>query len=446
MIAISNYYRRGNNLSLIPHNFFPIIFLGTSRLVSSISMSSSDPFAPLSEPQAYTPPDFAARLPDPPVSRLFLSSRPTPIHPLVLPDRPAVVSKVLVKRDDHTGGLEMGGNKIRKLDFLLADALSRECGAVVTIGGVMSNHCRATACAARAVGIDPHLVLRTRESETDRLHGLVGNVLFGRLAAASVWTCTPGAYGRFGSHAILKKVAGMMEAERPYIIPVGGSNALGSWGYIEAVDELLHQMENRDMPDYIVLATGSGGTLAGIVVGLLLAEETGRIKYSPQIHAVGVCDNPEYFYKTVTSIITDMGYVSPVTKEDIANRVRRILVVHQGKGRGYAISTSEELNFVKKVAATTGLVLDPVYTGKALHHFLNVVVEQDKKLFEGKTVLYWHTGGGLGVFDKVPELQCWEEGHEESEKSIGKCGGELDVTSPIRKVDMYKDVHPTASS
>jgi len=298
----------------------------------------------------------------------------------------------------------------------------------------MSNHCRASACAARMVGLEPHVILRTREAEADRLHGLVGNVLFERLVGATVWTCTPGSYGRFGSAALTARVAETLRADgtakKPYVIPVGGSNGIGSWGYVEAVAELIDQM-GGNMPEHVVLATGSGGTMAGLVLGIILAEEAGVLERAPTVHAVGVCDDPEYFYNTVSSIVTEMGYVPPEGQE-LMSVLRRTVKVYQGKGRGYGLSTPEELEFVRSVAVRTGLALDPVYTGKALHHFLNVVVKEEKEIFEGKTVLFWHTGGGLGLFDKVGELQRWEK---EDDRNIG---GHLDEVSPIRVVDMYK--------
>ena len=151
-----------------------------------------------------------------------------------------------------TGGTELGGNKVRKLEFLLADALSNnDCDSVVTIGGEQSNHCRATAAASRMVGLEPHLILRTRRA--DAIHnnenedlGWVGNVLFDRMVGSTIYTCTPGEYGRLGSNKLVESVCEHLKTEQklnPYKIPVGGSNAIGTWGYINGVDELMQQIE-----------------------------------------------------------------------------------------------------------------------------------------------------------------------------------------------------------
>jgi D-cysteine desulfhydrase family pyridoxal phosphate-dependent enzyme len=321
-----------------------------------------------------------------------------------------------MKRDDMSGGVELGGNKVRKLEFLLAEALALGHDSVVTIGGEQSNHCRATASAARMVGLEPHLILRS--ARADSVHagednfGLVGNLLIDRMVGSKIYTCTPGEYGRVGSKALVERLCQYLrdkESKNPYPIPVGGSNGCGTWGYLQAVDELAQQWD--EPLDHVVFATGSGGTASGIALGLALCPS-----FSPKVHAVGVCDDPEYFYSMIAEIATQMGLG---LDQDTLEFVKQTLVVYQGKGLGYAVSTTQELSFCTQFAKETGVALDPVYSGKALYHFVTQVLEQDPDTFRDSTVLFWHTGGALGMYDKTNELA-------------------FDDASPVKRLDVYE--------
>ena len=322
-----------------------------------------------------------------------------------------------IKRDDSTGGLELGGNKVRKLEFLLAEALANQYDSVITIGGTQSNHCRATAAAARMTGLEPHLILRCKNHEIDNDLGFVGNLLMDRLLQAKIYTCTTGEYGRFGSVHLVQRLARYLQRQhdkKPYCIPVGGSNGLGSWGYIEAVQELLTQWEvgqdnKKASLDHIVMACGSGGTTAGIAVGVALAFTYKQLDL-PTVHAVGVCDSPDYFYQFVAGIVDEMGFMRPSEFESTEDFVRAHLVVHQGKGAGYAASRPEELAFIESVAVATGVALDPVYSGKALYNFMQYLqgqLESPDSLadWENANILFWHTGGGLGLYEQTVALE-----------------------------------------
>lgn len=322
-----------------------------------------------------------------------------------------------------TGGVEWGGNKIRKLEFLLADALASQCTAVLTIGGAQSNHCRATAAAARRLGLEPHLILRTSQEDV----GTVGNLLMDRMVGSHIYTCTPGEYGRLGSDVLVQRVADTVEREtqhKVYRIPVGGSNAIGTWGYLQAVEEVIQQTPSSSSSfDHIVFACGSGGTAVGIVLGFALAFEHGAVERMPQLHAVGVCDDPDYFYSFMAQIAMDMGF--SVTNNNsqydtVEDYLRQHVTVHQGKGRGYAVSTPEELEFAVEFARATGIVLDPVYSGKALYYFWTHVLQDN--MFANQSILFWHTGGALGLFDKWEEL-------EQATSML--------TESPCRKLDVY---------
>ena len=196
--------------------------------------------------------------------------------------------------------------------------------------------------------------------------------------------------------------------------------------------------------DHVVFACGSGGTAAGITLGIALAygaAESTDPDELPVVHAMGVCDDPEYFYDYVSKIADEMGFSQPST--DTREFIKRHLVVHQAKGLGYAASTPEELDFVTKFALGTGIVLDPVYryvllnevhprftiphgpkqkyySGKALYHFFSEVVPDTPEAFEGKNVLFWHTGGALGLYDKGDALL-----------------DTLNEMSPVKRLDVY---------
>ena len=202
----------------------------------------------------YVPPEWAIKLfQNIPEHRLNLANLPTPLYQIqtkikrpntqnndncklsssILERLQKLNITLLMKRDDMTAGVELGGNKIRKLEFLLADAIHQNYDSVVTIGGEQSNHCRATAAACRMVGLEPHLILRTRRAnqvETDResndvdSFGYVGNILFDRIVGASIHTCTPGEYGRVGSKELVRRVCSDIESktsQKVYPIPVG---------------------------------------------------------------------------------------------------------------------------------------------------------------------------------------------------------------------------------
>lgn len=225
----------------------------------------------------------------------------------------------------------------------------------------------------------------------------------------------------------MKRVCSYIESQndsnKPYPIPVGGSNGLGSWGYIIGVEEVRKQWKtmNAGKLDHVVFACGSGGTAAGIALGIALAygaADGTDPDELPVVHAMGVCDDPEYFYDYVSEIAHEMGFSLPST--DTREFVKRHLVVHQGKGLGYAASTAEELDFVSKFAVDTGIVLDPVYSGKALYHFLSEVVPNNPETFQGKNILFWHTGGALGLYDKGDALL-----------------DTFNEVSPVKRLDVY---------
>ena len=312
-----------------------------------------------------------------------LAQLPTPIERVPrLSDELGI--ELLVKRDDLTGS-HLSGNKVRKLEVLLADALERSATHVITCGGVQSNHCRATAWAARSVGIEPVLLLRTAHGErADLPQPPNGNVLLDLLAGADVHVCTPEGYATrdvlMGRLADELRLAGA----RPYVIPEGGSNALGALGYVDAAHEIAQQTLHNP-PTSVVVATGSGGTLAGLALGL---REAGL-----EIPALGmaVCDDGPTFEAIVRRIAKEAQErygARPLEDGDFH-------VIDRYQGRGYALSTPEELNLIVESARRDALIFDPVYTIKAWGGLLDLARRRDDRL--GSRPLFIHTGGLFGL-------------------------------------------------
>lgn len=339
----------------------------------------------------YDPPSWASHL-NPIPSHIFsLGHVPTPIHKWNLPNLPNN-TEVWLKRDDLSG-MQLSGNKVRKLEFLLAEAVAQGADCIITIGGIQSNHARATAVAAKYLDLDCYLILRTSKVLVDKDPGLTGNLLVERLVGAHIDLVSKEEYAKTGSLALtnLLKEKLIREGRKPYVIPVGGSNSLGTWGYIEAVREIEQQLQTGDGKaefDDIVVACGSGATTAGLAIGSWLSE------LKAKVHAFSVCDDPDYFHEYVQGLLD--GLLAGVSSRDIVD-------IKNAKGLGYAMNTPEELKFVKEVAQTTGVVLDPVYSGKAAHGMMKDMAENPMK-WAGRKILFIHTGGLLGLFDKTAEM------------------------------------------
>lgn len=306
---------------------------------------------------------------DPP-QRLALARTPTPLETVkgLLPGG----RDLLVKRDDLTG-LGLSGNKIRKLEYLLADAQAQGKTRVLTCGGIQSNHCRATAVAAARLGLGCHLFLRT-DSPPSADEAPTGNLKLSRLVGAEITFVTRAQYND------RQWLMGAAAGPDGYVVPEGGSNALGAWGYIAAVDELAEQWDQP--PTSIVCAVGSGGTLAGLAIGLR------RRALPTPLYGVCVCDDAATFQSICADISSEASQRwtgLPRLRPDDFN------VVEGYVGRGYALSTDAEAADIARVARATGLLLDPVYTGKAFRALL-----QEPERF-GQRPLFVHTGGVFGL-------------------------------------------------
>jgi D-cysteine desulfhydrase family pyridoxal phosphate-dependent enzyme len=331
-----------------------------------------------------------------PSSKVSLGCFPTPVQPVTLSEVTDRGIEFWLKRDDLSS-FDLSGNKVRKLEFLLADAIEKKCDSVITIGGLQSNHARATAVAARQLGLQPFLILRTSLASTESTElGIVGNLLLDRIVDAKIFTVSAGTYARIGSNALCKQLEEKLIAEghRPYVIPVGGSNTLGAMGYMECVREVLEFSCAQQQPpfDHIVTACGSGGTLAGLAIGLKLSGSKALL------HAVSVCDSPQYFYNHLEEVANALGL-----DRAIYGPITSWCSIYDGQGIGYARSTDEELSYLIQFASGTGVTMDPVYSGKALFYFMKRLLPSD--IFKpGQRVLFIHTGGTLGLYDKANQL------------------------------------------
>ncbi len=279
-------------------------------------------------------------------------------------------------------GSGLSGNKIRKLEHLIADAKRVGADTLITCGGVQSNHCRATSIAAARVGMECRLLLRGDEPPE-----LDGNLLLDRLSGAIPEFVSEDRY-HAGLESELNRIADDVKSKAgsPYIIPEGGSNHIGAWGYVEAAKEAFRQCEKLGFePDRVVCATGSGGTHAGLLVGARLLD------WQTEITSIAVCYDKDETINRISSIVNDTidkrGLDFSIEPEDVK-------VIQGYIGPGYAQANPEIYKTIVEVARKEGVLIDPVYTGKAVWA---IKEETLAGRMTGKT-LFWHTGGMFGIF------------------------------------------------
>lgn len=292
---------------------------------------------------------------------------------------------IYIKRDDLLG-LTMGGNKTRKLEFLMAEAIEQGADTILTCGAVQSNHCRLTLAAAVKEGLKCQLVLEERVPGSYSKDASGNNYLFNLLGVEDVEVVQGGA----DMMAALKKLAEKLTAQgrKPYIIPGGGSNALGALGYVACAQEITEQMFEMGLNfDHIVACSGSGGTHAGLLCGL-----KGTNVHIP---LTGISVGKE---KTIQSnnvfnltqeVCEKLEIENKVTKEDM-------VVFDDHVGPGYAVPTQEMVDAIQLLARTEGILTDPVYTGKVLAAMIALVKEGYFK--DCENILFIHTGGSPALY------------------------------------------------
>jgi D-cysteine desulfhydrase family pyridoxal phosphate-dependent enzyme len=308
--------------------------------------------------------------------RIQIAHLPTPIEELPRLSAHLGGPKLWVKRDDQTG-LAFGGNKTRKLEYLMADAQAQGAKTVITAGAVQSNHCRQTAAAAARLGLDCILVLAGEQPQKASANFLLDQLVGAEFAWAEDFSTRD---------AVLQETfeEAKQEDRQPYLVPYGGSSPIGAAGYVYAIRELLEQ----DLrPDWIIFPSSSGGTQAGMVLGAEIFGFAGRV--------LGISvDEPLDVLQTRVAVLaseTAECLGAPATFE-----VDQIHVNADYTGDGYGILNSLDTEAVQLFAKWEGLLLDPVYTGRAAGGMIDLI---RKGVFSSQeTVLFWHTGGNTALF------------------------------------------------
>ena len=309
------------------------------------------------------------------IPRIRFAVLPTPIEPLPRLSAELGGPRLLVKRDDLTG-LAFGGNKTRKLEFVLAEAQANGAHTLITVGAAQSNHCRQTAALAARMGLDCILVLNGDPDQSPS-----GNLLLDQLFGAEiVWTT------REERPATLQKTfeTAWEAGRRPYLIPLGASSPIGALGYEAAFQEFLGQSVEAD---WIVVASSSGGTQAGLALGARRANWPGRV--------LGISiDEPEDDLKEVVAHLASEA--ADRLGEKLRLRPEDIFVDAHYLGEGYGVMGTAEREAIGLFARTEGLLLDPVYTGRAAAGMIGLIRQGFFK--PGETVVFWHTGGTPALF------------------------------------------------
>ncbi|CAH3184217.1 unnamed protein product, partial [Porites lobata] len=269
---------------------------------------------------------------------------------------------------------------VQKLEFLLADALNKKCDTIFTCGGVQSNHCRATAVAARQLGLDCYLFLRSSEQSTDI--GCKGNLFLNKMVGSHI-IVVPKLQCKSGLKQMMEKMAEKLKQQgsSAYLIEIGGSSYTGMFGYLTAFQEMIQQ-ENVKENQGISETSGCGNPVK--------SEKNFASFQLCRCHAVNVSDNAAYFYNKINEDLRRGGI--DVKAEDIID------IVDGYKGGGYGVSTQHELENIIEISRTTGILVDPVYNIKAIRGMLSEMKNNPGR-FKGKRVLYIHTGGVFGLYD-----------------------------------------------
>ena len=313
--------------------------------------------------------------------RIKLGHFPTPIEYLKNISNHLNGPKIFIKRDDCTG-LATGGNKTRKLEYIMPEAIKKDSSLVVTVGAVQSNHARQTAAACAILGLKCLVILEQRLSDAPNEYMQSGNVFLDKLFGAEVMLCPKNKdVNDYAKEIISEKDK---NGEKSYFIPVGGSNEIGELGYVECMREII---QNKDVNDFthIVLATGSGGTHLGIIVGKTL--------FKSQINIIGISVkdnkiNQEEKVYNLAKLATNYIGCSDPKRDDV-------LVFDDYVGDGYGVPTNGMKEALKMMATKEAILLDPVYSGKGFDGLIDLV---RKKYFkDNDKVLFIHTGGSASL-------------------------------------------------
>ena len=312
------------------------------------------------------------------IPRLNIAFTPTPLQKTERLAQKIGLTNLYIKRDDHTG-LALGGNKVRKLEYLLADAKKQNADIVLTVGGPQSNHCRMTAAAARATGLECALIFGG-----PKIDQIQGNMVLDKLLKAE-WYFS----GEQDRDEKMQEIAKMysQQGKKPYIIPLGGSNALGAMGYVRAGLELAMQCKEQNIdPNYVFCASGSGGTQAGLILGCHLGGLTSKVI------GISVSGSKDELTEIINMLLVEMGATLNVD----VSCLHPVTVYDEFVGQGYGRPTKLSSEAVENFASEEGIIIDPVYTAKGFAGLMglinqNIILSED-------TVVFVHTGGMPALF------------------------------------------------
>ena len=313
------------------------------------------------------------------IPRLHFAHLPTPVEELPRLSAALDGPRILIKRDDQTG-LAFGGNKTRKLEFLVAEARAQGAKTLISGGALQSNHCRQTAAAAARFGLDCILVLNGEMPEHPS-----ANLLLDQLFGAEIVTIKERA---LRDQVLQDTYEKALAAERkPYLVPYGGSSPTGALGYAFAMQELMAQINDFGSLDWIVFGTSSGGTHAGLVLGQRV------FGYKGNVLGISIDETETWLKEHVSELASD---ASEKLGDRIEFDIADVLANAEYCGAGYGVLTDAEREAIRLFAQYEGLLLDPVYTGRAAAGMIDLIRKEFFK--KDESVLFWHTGGQAALF------------------------------------------------
>ena len=319
------------------------------------------------------------------IPRVRLGHLSTPLEPMPRLSKALGGPELWIKRDDCTG-LATGGNKTRKLEFLMAEAIAMEADIVITQGATQSNHARQTAAAAARLGLDCHVLLEDRVQTSDSEYYYNGNVLLDRLHGATVQAYPAGL--DMNAQAVACGEAMRKKGRKPYVIPGGGSNATGALGYVLCAQEVVQQTTDLGLPfDHLVMATGSAGTQAGLAVGLKL------FNLDIQLLGIGVrlpqAQQEANVLKLAQQTAAKLDHPDLMLASDIRANCDYV-------GAGYGKPSQAGLEAIEMFARYEGILLDPVYAGKGAAGLIDLI--RKGAFAKSDRIIFLHTGGAVALF------------------------------------------------
>ena len=310
--------------------------------------------------------------------KISLAQIPTPLQQIKFEEK-----SFLIKRDDLTG-CELSGNKVRKLEYILADAKRKRADIIFTCGGDQSNHARATTIAAKKIGINTKLFLWGKENPNAN-----GNLFLNKMYGAEIKYLNKDEYDKVNEIMFDERKFLLKKKKNAYVLPEGGSTIIGIWGYIEFINELKRQINLKKI-DSIVAASGSGGTAAGLLVGAALN------KFDLKIVSVNVLYSRAEIKKKILQLAE--GCVLDY-KLNCKIDPKNLVIMDGYSNEGYKNITQSKIKLIKKFALENGILFDPAYTGKAFTAYYENYLKDGK----GKKNIFVHSGGLFGVFGRTKE-------------------------------------------